>query len=223
MSYWRKVGALIAKDLIVERRTRQALGTMLVFAVTVLVTLSFAFDLRVANASEVAPGALWVAIAFASVLGLNRSLSREQEDGAWEGLLLAPVERNAIYIAKAVGNLLTMAGVELVLLPLATALLGADLLQPAVILVVALGTFGLASLGTLLATVASETRARDALLPILLLPLSVPLLLAAAKATAGLLDGVGLGGVAHWLRLLLGFDMLFAAAAIVLFEHLVEE
>jgi len=223
MSYWRKVGALIAKDLIVERRTRQALGTMLVFAVTVLVTLSFAFDLRVANAREVAPGGLWVAIAFASVLGLNRSLSREQEDGAWEGLLLAPIERNTIYIAKAVGNLLTMAGVELVLLPLAAALLGAALLQPAVILVVALGTFGLASLGTLLATVASETRARDALLPILLLPLSAPLLLAATKATAGLLDGVSLAGVAHWLRLLIAFDVLFAAAAIVLFEHLVEE
>lgn len=223
MSYWRKVGDLIAKDLIVERRTRQVLSTMLVFAVTVLVTLSFTFDLRVANAREVAPGGLWVAISFASVLGLNRSLSREQEDGAWEGLLLAPVERNAIYIAKAVGNLLTMAGVELVLLPLAAALLGADLLRPAVILVVALGTFGLASLGTLLATVASETRARDALLPILLLPLSVPLLLAATKATAGLLDGVGLAGVAHWLRLLIGFDLLFAMAAIVLFEHLVEE
>ncbi len=223
MSYCRKTWALIGKDLAVERRTRESLSVMLVFSLMVVVILSFAFELRVDNVRQVAPGALWVAIAFAGVLGLNRSLAREHEDGCLEGLMLAPVDRSAIYLAKAAANLLTMAGTEVVILPLFSALFGIGMLRPDLALVLLLGTLGLAAAGTLLSTMAVHTRARDVLLPVLLLPVSVPLLIASTKATAGLLDGAGLAAVASWLQLLAVCDAVFLGASLAMFEYVVEE
>jgi len=223
MSFLRKTWALIAKDLAVERRTRETLNVMFVFSVMVVVILNFAFELRVENVRQVAPGALWVAFAFAGVLGLNRSLAREREDGCLEGLMLAPLDRTAIFLAKAAANLFFMLGSEAIVLPLFTVLFGVNVLRADLAAVILLGTLGLAAVGTLLAAMAVQTRARDVLLPILLLPVSVPLLIAAAKATGGLLDGAGLAGVAGWLRLLGGFDALFVALSYVLFEYVVEE
>lgn len=223
MSFLRKTWALIAKDLAVERRTRESLTVMFIFSVMVVVIFNFAFELRVENVRQVAPGALWVAFAFAGVLGLNRSLAREREDGCLEGLMLAPVDRNAIFVAKAVANFLFMATAEAIVLPLFTVLFGVNMLRADLAIVIALGTLGLAAVGTLLAAMAAHTRARDVLLPILLLPVSVPLLIAAAKATGGLLDGSGLAGVASWLQLLGAFDVIFAAVSYMLFEYVLEE
>lgn len=223
MSFLGKTWALIAKDLAVERRTRESLNVMFVFSVMVVVILNFAFELRVENIRQVAPGALWVAFAFAGVLGLSRSLAREREDGCLEGLMLAPIDRNAIFAAKAVANLLFILGAEAIVLPLFTVLFGINVLRADLLVVLLLGTVGLAAVGTLLAAMAVQTRARDVLLPILLLPVSVPLLIAAAKATGGLLDGAGLAGVAGWLRLLGGYDILFVAVSFVLFDYVVEE
>lgn len=223
MSYWRKTWALIAKDLALERRTREAFSVMFLFAVMVVVIFNFAFELRVDNVLQVAPGALWVAFAFAGVLGLNRSLAHEREDGCLEGLMLAPVDRGVIFVAKAVANLLFIGGTEVIILPLFTVLFGVSVLRADLLVVLLLGTVGLAALGTLLSAMAVHTRARDVLLPVLLLPISVPLLIAAARATAGLLDGVGLSGVAGWLQLLMAFDVVFAAVSYVLFEYVLEE
>ncbi len=223
MSFLRKTWALVAKDLAVERRTRESLSVMFIFSVMVVVIFNFAFELRVENVGQVAPGALWVAFAFAGVLGLNRSLAREREDGCLEGLMLAPVDRNAIFVAKAAANFIFMAGAEAIVLPLFTVLFGVNVLRPDLVIVLFLGTLGLAAVGTLLAAMAVHTRARDVLLPILLLPVSVPLLIAAAKATGGLLDGVGLAGVAGWLQLLGAFDAIFIAVSYMLFEHVLEE
>ncbi len=223
MSAWRKSWALVAKDLAVEWRTRESLVAMLIFSVMVVVIFNFAFELRVENVRQVAPGALWVAFAFAGVLGLNRSLARERENGCLEGLMLAPIDRSAIFAAKAASNLLFMAGAEVIVLPLFTVLFGVNVLRPDLAVVLLLGTLGLAAVGTLLAAMAAHTRARDVLLPILLLPVSVPLLIAATKATGGLLDGVGLAGVASWLQLLGAFDVVFCAVSYLLFEFVVEE
>lgn len=223
MSFWRKTRALIAKDMAVERRTRETLNVMFVFSVMVVVIFNFAFELRVDNVLQVAPGALWVAFAFAGVLGLNRSLAREREDGCLEGLMLAPLDRSAIYVAKALANLLSMAGTEIIILPLFSVLFGVNMLRLDLLVVLILGTVGLAAVGTLLSAMAVHTRARDVLLPVLLLPVSVPLLIAAAKATAGLLDGAGLAGIGNWLQILIAFDVLFAAASFVMFEYVLEE
>lgn len=222
MSTWRKVWALVAKDLAAERRSGELLTIMIVFGVMVLAILNFAFDLRVDNVFQVAPGALWVAIAFAGILGLNRSLAREHEDGGLEGLMLAPMDRSTIYLAKAAGNLAFMTASELVIMPLFTVLFGVNVMRVDLLLVVFLGTLGLAGVGTLFATMVGRTRARDVLLPVLLLPVSVPLLIAASKATAGLLDGVGMAGIGGWLRLLAGFDLVLITASYALFEYVLE-
>ncbi|MDI7276114.1 MAG: heme exporter protein CcmB [Anaerolineae bacterium] len=223
MRSWRKTWTLVGKDLATEWRTRDSLNVMLLFGVVAATIFGFAFELRLDNVRQVAPGALWVAFAFAGVLGLNRSLAREREDGCLEGLMLAPLDRGTIYVAKAVSSVLLMIGTGLVILPLFTALFGVNVLRPDLLVVLLLGTIGLAAVGTLLSAMAAHTRARDVLLPVLLLPVAVPLLIAATRATAGLLDGRGLAGVAGWLRLMVAFDATFVAISYLLFGHIVED
>jgi heme exporter protein B len=140
-----------------------------------------------------------------------------------DGLLMAPVDRSAIFFGKALGNLIFIGIVELALLPLCTVLFGASLLRPAVLLVVALGTIGYAGAGTLLAAVAVNTRAREVLLPVLLLPLVVPALIAAVKATAWLVDGGSLVEVTGWVNLLVVYDLVMLAVSMLTFEYAVSE
>ncbi len=225
MSYLRKIAAIVWKDIVAEIRTKEMFSTMFVFAVLVIVAFNFAFDLRVSGerVRQVAPGALWVAFAFAGMLGLNRTFALEQDRGCLEGLLLAPVDHTAIYFGKMISTLLFMLVVEVCALPVFTAFFGVNLLDLRLVLVVLLGTLGFAGVGTLLAAITAQTRAREVLLPILLLPVAAPVLLAAVKATAGILDGLALGQMAVWLRLLLAFDLIFPAAAFMTFDYVVRE
>jgi len=223
LSFLRKVWAIFAKDIAAELHTREMVSAMLVFAVLALLIFSFALDLRGEVAEAAAPGVLWVTVAFAGTLGLSRSLAREQQAGCMDGLLLAPVDRSAIFFGKALGNLAFMAVVEIVLLPLFAALFDVPLLRPGVLLVMALGTLGYGAVGTLLAAIAVNTRAREVMLPILLLPLAVPLLIAAVQATGGLLDGAALADVGGWLRLLVVYDLIIIAVSMLTFGYVVEE
>jgi heme exporter protein B len=166
---------------------------------------------------------LWAAVAFAGTLGLSRSLAREQQTGCLDGLLLAPVDRSAIFFGKAIGNLLFMGIVEVVLLPLFSALFDVPLLQPGVLLVTALGTVGYAAVGTLLAAMAINTRAREVMLPILLLPLAIPALIAAVNATGGLVEGGTLAEAGGWIRLLVVYDLVIVAVSMLVFGYVVEE
>jgi heme exporter protein B len=223
VAYLRKVWAIVVKDVAAELHTREMLSAMLVFSVLAMLIFSFALDLRGAMARAAAPGVLWATVAFAGTLGLNRSLTREQLTGCLDGLLLIPMDRSAIFFGKTLGNLIFMAIVEIVLLPLFSALFDVPLLIPGVILVTALGTVGYAAVGTLLATIAINTRAREVMLPVLLLPLAVPLLIAAVQATGGLVAGGTLADVGSWLRLLIVYDLLMVAVSILTFGYLVEE
>jgi len=198
-------------------------SAMLVFSVLALLIFSFALDLQGAVARAAAPGVLWATIAFAGTLGLSRSLAREQQSGCLDGLLLAPVDRSAIFFGKAIGNIIFMAIVEVVLLPLSSALFNVPLLSGGILLVVALGTLGYAAVGTLLAAIAVNTRAREVMLPILLLPLAVPALIAAVRATSWLVDGGTLAEVGSWLRLLVAYDLIIVAVSLLTFGYVVEE
>jgi heme exporter protein B len=218
MRWARQVWALVWRDFVVELRTRESLSTMLLFALITLVIFDFAFDLRVDNAREVAPGALWVAFTFAGILGLSRSLARDQEQGALEGLMLSPIGRGTIYVGKALANFLTMTLTEAILLPLFSALFDVPLIQGNIMLIILLGTIGFVAMGTLLAAMAVNTRAREVLLPILLFPISVPVLLAAVKATGALLDGETLAAVSHWLRLIVVYDVVACVVAYLTFD-----
>ena len=223
MSFLRKVWAIFAKDIAAELHTREMVSAMLVFSVLALLIFSFALDLRGAMARAAAPGVLWVTVTFAGTLGLSRSLAREQQSGCMDGLLLAPVDRSAIFFGKALGNLAFMAVVEIVLLPLFAALFDVPLLRPGVLLVMALGTLGYSAVGTLLAAIAVNTRAREVMLPILLLPLAVPLLIAAVQATAALVEGATLAEAGGWLRLLVVYDLVIIAVSMLTFGYVVEE
>jgi len=223
MSYLRKVMAIVWKDVRAELRTKDILSSMLVFAGLSVLIFQFAFDLRADNVRLVLPGVLWIAITFAGVLGLNRSFILEQDRGSLEGLLLAPVDRSAIYFGKLIGNLLFIFIVELLLLPLMTVLFNVWLLSPALILVLVLGTLGYAAVGTLFAALSINTRAREVMLPILLFPVMIPVFVAGVQAVSRLLDGDSLADIMRWGQLLVAYDAIFIAAAMLLFDYVVEE
>lgn len=223
MSYLRKVMVIVWKDVRAELRTKDILSSMLVFAGLSVLIFQFAFDLRADNVRLVLPGVLWIAITFAGVLGLNRSFILEQDRGSLEGLLLAPVDRSAIYFGKLIGNLLFIFIVELLLLPLMTVLFNVWLLSPALLLVLALGTLGYAAVGTLFAALSINTRAREVMLPILLFPVMVPVFVAGVQAVSRLLDGDSLADIMRWVQLLVAYDAIFIAAAMLLFDYVVEE
>jgi heme exporter protein B len=223
LSFFRKVWAILVKDMAAELHTREMISAMLVFSILALLIFSFALDLRGATARAAAPGVLWATVAFAGTLGLSRSLAREQQAGCMDGLLLAPVDRSAIFFGKALGNAILMGLVEVVLLPLFSALFGVPLLRPGVLLVTALGTVGYAAVGTLLAAIAVNTRAREVMLPIMLLPLAIPVLIASVRATGVLVEGGALGYAMAWVRLLVVYDLVIVAVALVTFGYVLEE
>jgi heme exporter protein B len=222
--YFRKVLAIVGKDVAAELRTKEMISAMLVFSLLIIFIFNFAFDLRANNMNTVAPGVLWVAIAFAGMLGLSRSFILELDRGVLDGLLLTPVDRSAIYFGKMIGNVLFISVVEVMLLPVFVILFN----QPANVLpmlvgVVILGTIGFAGVGTLFSAMAVHTRAREVLLPIMLFPVVVPVLLSAVRLTAGILDNAPFEDISHWLTLLVAFDAIFIAASFMLFEFVVEE
>ena len=221
--FFRQTWAIIAKDIAAELHTREIFSAMFVFAVLAMLIFSFTLDLRGALARAAAPGVLWATIAFAGTLGLSRSMEREQQTGGIEGLLLAPVDRIALFFGKAVGNLALMLAVEIVLVPLATILFDVSFFQGNILLTMLLGTTGYAAVGTLLAAIAVNTRAREVMLPILLLPLVVPLLIAAVQATVGLLEGATWAEIGGWGQILVVFNLLIVAIAMVTFGYVVEE
>jgi heme exporter protein B len=224
MSYLRKVFAIVAKDVVAELRTREMFSSMFVFSLLVILIFNFTFDLRAENQRTLAPGVLWVAIAFAGMLGLSRSFIMEKDRGSMEGLLLTPVDRSAIFLGKMLGNVLFITAVEVIILPIFMVLFNlsaGDL--PLVIGVVLLGTIGFAGVGTLFSAMAIHTRAREVLLPVLLFPVVIPVMLAAVKLTAAILDRLPFADVQNWLSLLVAFDLIFMALAFMLFDYVVEE
>ena len=221
----RQLRALIWKEALVELRARETVLAGAVFALLVLVIFNFAFDLRVDNAAEVAPGVLWVTITFAGVLALGRAFARERDRRTLDGLLLAPVDRSALYLAKVASSFASMMIVELVAVPACIALFNLRVDFPLLALGLLLGTFGLAGVGTLFAAIAAHTRAREVLLPLLLFPIQVPVILATVKTSGAAIHvpGTQPPEIGQWLGLLVAFDALFFALSVVLFEYAIDD
>jgi heme exporter protein B len=222
MSFMRKVLALVWKDVLSELRTREMLSSMLVFALLVIVIFNFSFELRVDNVAQVAPGVLWVTFAFASTLELTRSLAMEMENDCLDGLFLAPMDRGVIYLGKMLGNLIFITAVEALVLPTFSLLFNLNLIRLPLLLTVLLGTVGFAAVGTLLSAIAVNSRAREVMLPVLLFPIILPVVIAAVKVTGGILDGLPLAELAHWLRFLVAFDVIFLVVSYLTFDFVVE-
>ncbi len=221
--FWRVTAAIIVKDLAAEFRSRELFSAMLVFSLLVVLIFNFALELDRSARENVAAGVLWATFIFAGTLGFNRSLSMEKDRGSLDGLLLAPVDRSALFFGKALGNLIFMAAVEAVILPVFSLLFNLSMFHPVLLLAAALGTLGYSAVGTLLASMAVHTRARDVMLPILLFPVAVPILVAAVRASEGALSGLAWAEVSTWINLLLVYDAVFLAVAYMVFDFVVEE
>jgi heme exporter protein B len=219
--FWEQVWAIVWKDIRYELRSKQTWTGMGLFALLVLVIFNFAFDLRVDNTAAVAPGALWIAFVFASMLGLGRTITAEREKGSMDRLLLCPVDRKAIYLAKLLGNLLFIGVVEMVALPVFAVLFNVPLFVGALLPIVLLGSLGIAAIGTLFSAMAAATRARELLLPILVFPLIVPVVIGAVRLTEDLL--VPSPNEPPWLGLIIAFDVIFLSVSMLMFEYVIEE
>ncbi len=215
--------AVTWKDLAAEWRSRELLSGMLVFALLVIFIFNFALELDASARATVTAGVLWVTFVFAGTLGLNRSMAVEKDRGCLDGLLLAPVDRTAIYFGKALSNLVFMLLAAAIVLPVYSVLYNTNLFQPGLLLVILLGSEGYAAIGTLLAAMAVQARTRDILLPILLFPVVIPLLIAAVKASSGFLQGFPMEDIRPWLNLLLVYDVVVTAVAFMVFDFVVEE
>ncbi len=217
--------AIFRKDLLAERRTKDVSIAILLFGFTVAVAFAFAFDPTSDEARRIAGGLLWLAFLFASLLGLNRSFARETANDCLQGLRLMPVDLGSIYLGKLLSNLLFMLAAELVLLPVFNVFFNLNLFERPgwLALILLLGTWGVASLGTIFSAVSANTRMRELMLPMLLLPLTIPVLIAAIESTTILLSGLPMREAELWITLLAGFDVIFTVLAWLLFDSVVQE
>ena len=220
------VAAVLGKELALEWRTRESIPAMVLFAVTTYVVFHFGLNRNTID-GDLAAGVLWVTLLFAAILGINRLFVAEHEQGGFDGFLLAPVDRTALFVAKAVALFAFLCVVELVAVPaFAVLLLGPPLGQalPGLVVVLLAANAGIAVVGTLVAALAIQTRARDLMVPLLALPLLVPVVLGASQASAPLFDQGGAAALpGDWLTLLALYDLLFALIAYAVFDFLLED
>lgn len=221
----RSVGVLLAKDLLIEWRTRARLNALVFFALATLLLFSFAVGPDTKLLARNAGGYLWLALLFASVLALGESFRVEQENLTLDGLRLAPADARAIFLSKAVGNTLLLVGLGALLIPVMVALYGVQVAMGPLpfALTLLLGCMAISAPGTVYSAIASNARARDVLLPLLLFPLIIPALLAAAKATSLVLQGDPMEQLGSWFGLLSGFNLIYWGLGFALFPRVIED
>jgi heme exporter protein B len=222
----RTAWAILRKDLQIELRTKESVPAMALFSVTVFVLFHFGLK-RNEIEGDLAAGVLWVTLILATVLAVNRLFVNEREQGGIDGLLLAPIDRTAVFVAKAAALFLYLVLVEIVAVPaFALLLLGPDLFKPlpSLVAILLLADVGLAAVGALVSALAVETRARDLIVPLLLLPLLVPVAIAGANGTSPLFSGSqSPHELGKWLGLLGLYDMVFLLVSIAVFDFLLED
>jgi heme exporter protein B len=217
--------AILGKDLRTELRTLQSLPAMALFAVTTFVIFRFALD-RTALSGSLASGVLWATLLFAAILGVNRLFVAEREEGGFDAIRLAPIDRTALFAAKAAALLVYLLVLEAIVVPVfAVFFLDSVAALPPLLLVLVLADLGLAATGTLISSMAVHSRARDLLAPLVLLPLVVPLMIAATGASEPLLE---LGGPSYerfgtWLAVLGLYDLIFLLVGYAVFDFLLED
>jgi len=222
-AYLAIVFAILRKDLAVEWRSRQLIAAMLIFTLLIILIFNFALELDARVRNEVSAGVLWATFAFAGTLGLNRSMTVEKEGKALDGLLLAPVDRSAIYFGKVFANLFFMLAVVVFTLPIYGVLYNINMLNAGFLLVVLLGAWGYSTVGTLLSAMAIQARSRELLLPVLLFPLLIPVLVAAVRASSFFLQGLELIYIWPSLNLLIAYGLIMPALGFMFFDFIVEE
>lgn len=217
--------SIARKDLAIEFRTRSAFFSAVIFALLGLVIFYFAWDPTAVSVTDLAPGVLWIIFTFSGLLGLHRSFGVESEDHAIDGLLASPISREAIFVGKAIANLIFVAAVQVVAIPALVVFYNLPLGRVAapLIAIAVLAAIGLVAVGTLFSAMAVNTRLAELLLPMLSLPFFVPIVIAASQSTAKLLSGRPVAEVGAWLKLLAAFDIVFVAACTLAYPLTVDD
>ena len=218
-----KIFAIFWKDLLNELRTKEIIVSVLVFVLMVVVIFNFAFDTGIDRSDTAASGILWVALTFGGVIGLNRTFAVEKENSRLEGLMLCPVDRAVIYWGKLAGIFTFMLVIAVVITPVFLALFNLPLFLPRLALIIILALLGFSAVGTLFSALAVNTRSRDIMLPVLFLPVVVPVIIAAVKATGPVLEGMPWAEISTWLQILVAFDIIYLVVATLVFEFVIEE
>ena len=224
MDFLSQIFLLLRKDLLLELRRRESLLTMFFFGTLLLFVFHFSFDLPPERVAEMAPALLWLAFLFTGTLGLAQLFEAERGNHCLEALLLSPMDRGALFLAKTAFNLILMVLVEIVVIPLFWVLFNLrswDVI-PNLFLVTLLGTVGFCVLGTLLSAVTLKARARELLLPLVLFPLMIPVILGTIRCMETILRAGELGEALPWLRLLIGFDVIFLTVGVLIFDWVIE-
>jgi heme exporter protein B len=222
--FWHRAFIVFWKDVAIERRSKETLNALAFFSLLLLFLFQFSLGADRARLTAALPGLLWLGFVLSGLLALGRSFMVERENDCWEGLLLAPGDKSAIFLGKLAGNLVLMFVVEALLLALFAVFFNVDVrraLGP-LALVIVLGTLGFAALGTLFAAMTAHVRARELLFPVLLLPVQVPILLATVKATEAVLAGEPLAAVTNWITLLVAADIVYVVTGVLTFDVILE-
>jgi heme exporter protein B len=224
VSYARRALIVAWKDLVVERRSKETLNSLLFFSLALLFVFQFTLGPDRERLAGVLPGVLWLGFILSGVLGLGRTFMVERDNDCWEALLLAPGDKSAVYVGKLAASLALMLVVEATVLALFTVFFNVDLgpALPGLALVIVLGTLGIAAVGALFAAMTAQVRARELLFPVLLLPVLVPVLLGTVKATEALLLREPLASVAHWWQLLVAADVVYIVVGLLTFDVILE-
>ena len=211
MNYFKKIWAIVWKDIRAEIRTKEIFSSMFIFSLLVLVIFNFSIDLLEVNPLDIAQGVLWIAFTFSGILGLNRSFLFEKENDCLQGLMLTPVDRSAIYFGKMLGNLIFMLIMEAIAVPIFVVLFNIGIYDKIISLaiVIILGTLGFVTVGTLFSAMSVNIKAREVMLPILLFPIVVPVIIASVKSTGAILTGKPFDDIISWLKLIAVFDVVF--------------
>lgn len=224
MTYFKIIRWIVWKDLITEARSRETISSMFFFALIVILIFSFSFTADQQTARTLMPGLMWIAFVFTGIIGLGRSFSTEVQNDCLENLQISPAPRGQIYLGKLLSNFLFMFVVELILFPLFVIFFNLEVLDtiPVVVLILVAGTVGVSAVGTLFSAMTVQIRAREVMLPILLLPLIVPVIIGAVEATAGALGGEPFSLYRQWIELLVVFDVIFVIVSFWMFEFILD-
>jgi heme exporter protein B len=224
VSFVRRAFIVVWKDLKTERRSKEGLNALVFFSLLLLFVFQFALGQDRERFTAALPGLLWLGFILSGLIGVGRTLQIERENDCWEALVLTPGDKSSLYLGKLLGTLLLMLTIEALLLALFAVFFNLDVVPalPALSVVIVLGTTGFAAAGTLFAAMTAHVRARELLLPVLLLPVQLPVLLGTVEATAEILRGQPLAAVISWLTLIAAADVIYVTLGILTFEYVLE-
>ena len=217
------IWAIGRKDLLLETRNKDIIIAVSAFALLVLMVFTFAIDINHGNAKLIGPGILWAGIAFAGVTGLNRAFALEAEGNTLEALMLAPISRDLIYIAKMLGNFLFITAAQIIVFPIFAVLFNLAVFRWEMLVISLLTTIGFSAIGTLFAAMSMRVRAREVMLPLLFLPVVTPLMMAAVESTSHVVNGGSWPDISRWLQLAVAFDIAFIVVSAFIFQQIVED